>query len=59
MRRSASRNGKLAAVVVSVEDVEALEDLEMAHNLQAYRQAKAEEDGERVSLEDLRTELRA
>lgn len=37
-----TRNGKLAAVVVSVEDFEALEEFEMDQNAAAYRAAKAE-----------------
>jgi len=54
-----TRNGKLAAVVVSVGDLESLEQFEMAQDLAAYRAAKAEDDGQRVSLETLRSELAA
>jgi prevent-host-death family protein len=56
-RIGVTRNGKLAAVVVSVEDFEALEELEMAQDASAYRAAKAEDDGTRVSLAQLRRDL--
>ncbi|MDF2419750.1 type II toxin-antitoxin system Phd/YefM family antitoxin [Trueperella pyogenes] len=56
-RIGVTRNGKLAAVVVSVADFEALEEFEMAQDVTAYRAAIAEDDGTRVSLEDLRREL--
>lgn len=52
-----TRNGKLAAVVIGVDDLELLEQLEDAQDLAAYRSAKAEDDGTRVSLSDLRDEL--
>lgn len=58
-RIGVTRNGKLAAVVVSVADLEALEAFEMAQDVAAYREAKAEDDGERVSLVGLRAELAA
>lgn len=56
-RIGVTRNGKLAAVVVSVEDLEALEAFEMAQDVAAYRDAKSADDGARVPLEDLRAEL--
>ncbi|HEY0188004.1 MAG TPA: type II toxin-antitoxin system Phd/YefM family antitoxin [Cellulomonas sp.] len=56
-RIGVTRNGKLAAVLVSVEDLEALEAFEVAQDVAAYREAKAADDGERVSLEGLRAEL--
>ena len=56
-RIGVTRNGKLAAVVVSVSDLEALEAFEMAQDVAAYRDAKAEDDGERVSLDELRADL--
>lgn len=58
-RIGVTRNGKLAAVVVSVADLEALEDFEMSHDVAAYRAAKAEDDGVRVSLDEVRRELRS
>lgn len=56
-RIGVTRNGKLAAVVISVEDLEMLEALEMSQDLAAYREAKAEDDGGRVGLAELRREL--
>lgn len=56
-RIGVTRNGRLAAVVVSVADLEALEEFEMDQDRAAYRQAKAEDDGGRVSLDELRVEL--
>ena len=56
-RIGVTRNGKLAAVVVSVADLEALEAFEMAQDIAAYREAKAEDDGERVSIAELRAQL--
>lgn len=52
-----TRNGKLAAVVISPDDLEALEEFEMAQDVAAYRQAKADDDGARVSLDELRAGL--
>lgn len=56
-RIGVTRNGKLAAVVISVADLEALEAFEMAQDLAAYREAKAADDGTRVTLDELRAEL--
>lgn len=56
-RIGVTRNGKLAAVVVSVADLEALEEFEMAQDVAAYREAKADDDGSRVSLGELRANL--
>lgn len=56
-RIGVTRNGKLAAVVVSVEDLQALEAFEMAQDVAAYRAARAEDDGSRVSLDELRGDL--
>jgi len=56
-RIGVTRNGKLAAVVVGVADFEALEELEVAQDVAAYRAAKVEDDGERVSLAEVRDEL--
>lgn len=53
-RVGVTKNGKLAAIILSVEDVEALEAFEEAQDLAAYREAKAEDDGERIALDDLR-----
>lgn len=56
-RIGVTRNGKLAAVVIGVDDLEALEAFEMAQDVAAYREAKAVDDGERISLAALRAEL--
>lgn len=52
-----TRNGNLAAVVVSVSDLKALEEFEMQQDIQAYREAKAEDDGERLSLAEVRGQM--
>lgn len=56
-RIGVTRNGKLAAVVVSVADLEALEAFEMEQDVAAYREAVTTDDGERVSLAELRASL--
>lgn len=56
-RIGVTRNGKLAAVLVSVADLEALEEFEMAQDVAAHRAARAADDGERVSLDELRRDL--
>ncbi|GAA3945917.1 type II toxin-antitoxin system Phd/YefM family antitoxin [Pseudoclavibacter caeni] len=56
-RIGVTRNGRLAAVVLSIDDLEALEAFEMAQDTAAYRQAKAEDDGRRISLDELRADL--
>lgn len=56
-RIGVTRNGKLAAVVISVADLEELEAFEMAQDVASYREAKAADDGSRVSLDDLRRDL--
>jgi prevent-host-death family protein len=54
-----TRRGKVAAVLISVEDLERLEALEDADDLAAYRAAKAADDGTRVSLRELVNEIAA
>ena len=54
-----TRNGKLSAVVIGVEDFELLEQLEMAQDVAAYRDAKSEDDGTRISLAELRSDIGA
>ncbi|TQO19900.1 prevent-host-death family protein [Rhodoglobus vestalii] len=56
-RIGVTRNGKLAAVVISVADLEALEAFEMAQDVAAYREANASDDGTRVTVDDLRADL--
>ncbi|MFT4187345.1 MAG: type II toxin-antitoxin system prevent-host-death family antitoxin [Aeromicrobium sp.] len=58
-RIGVTRNGKLAAVLVGPADLEALEEYEMAQDAAAYREAKAEDDGTRVKLDELRADLDA
>ncbi|MDO4716659.1 MAG: type II toxin-antitoxin system prevent-host-death family antitoxin [Propionibacteriaceae bacterium] len=56
-RIGVTRNGKLAAVVIGVADLEALEEFEMIEDVAAYRAAIASDDGQRMSLDQLRSEL--
>ncbi|GAB3614470.1 type II toxin-antitoxin system Phd/YefM family antitoxin [Humibacter ginsengisoli] len=56
-RIGVTRNGKLAAVVIGVADLEELEAFEMGQDVAAYREAKAADDGSRVSLDELRRDL--
>lgn len=56
-RVGVTRHGKLTAVVISVDDLELLEELEAARDAAEFRAAKAADDGERVSLDELRAEL--
>jgi prevent-host-death family protein len=56
-RIGVTRNGKLAAVVISVADLEALEAFEMAQDVAAYRKARTADDGTRVTIDELRTDL--
>lgn len=52
-----TRHGKLAAVMISVDDLELLEELEAARDAAEFAAAKAADDGGRVSLDELRAEL--
>lgn len=56
-RVGVTRHGKLTAVVISVDDLELLERLESARDASEFAAAKAADDGERVTLEDLRAEV--
>lgn len=56
-RIGVTRNGRLAAVVVGVADLEALEEFEMVQDVAAYREAVAADDGRRVSLDELRHDM--
>lgn len=58
-RIGVTRNGRLAAVVVGVADLEALEEFEMTQDVAAYREAAARDDGQRVSIDELRADLSA
>jgi hypothetical protein len=60
IRRSISAEelrGSVTAVVISVDDLELLEELEAARDAAEFAAAKAAGDGERVSLEELRAEV--
>ncbi|MDH6238224.1 type II toxin-antitoxin system Phd/YefM family antitoxin [Cryobacterium sp. CG_9.6] len=52
-----TKNGKTAAVLIGPEDFELLEQLEMHRDDAEYQAAKAADDGERVSLSELVSEL--
>lgn len=52
-----TRKGKLSAVLISVEDYEAFEAYEMERDIAAFDAAMAEDDGTRVTLEQMRDEL--
>lgn len=54
-----TKHGKLAAALISIEDLELLESLEDASDLAAYRAAKSEDDGTRIGLEELQAETRS
>lgn len=56
-RIGVTRNGKLAAVVIGIADLEELEAFETAQDVASYREAKAADDGSRVSLDELRHDL--
>lgn len=56
-RVALTRNEKVAAVLISKQDLETLERLEMAADVNAYRDARAKDDGGRVTLEELDREL--
>lgn len=52
-----TRKGKLSAVLISVEDYEAFEKYEMDRDVASFDEAMAEDDGTRVTLEQMRAEL--
>jgi prevent-host-death family protein len=54
-----TRHGKLAAVVIGVDDLHLLEELEMARDVADFAAAKRADDGGRVSLDELEAELPA
>ncbi len=58
-RVGVTRHGKLAAVVISTDDLELLEALEDARDAADLHDARAADDGGRVSLDELRRELDA
>ncbi len=56
-RVALTRNGRVAAVLISKEDLDTLERLELAADVKAYRKARAGDVGARVSLEELDREI--
>lgn len=56
-RVGVTRHGKLTAVVISVDDLELLEELEAARDAAEFTAARAADDGQRVSLDELRDEV--
>ncbi|WP_337001009.1 MULTISPECIES: type II toxin-antitoxin system prevent-host-death family antitoxin [unclassified Microbacterium] len=56
-RVGVTRHGKLTAVMISVDDLELLEELEAARDAAEFTAAKAVDDGQRVSLDELRAEV--
>lgn len=56
-RIGVTKHGKLTAVVIGVEDLELLEELEAARDAAEFRTARAADDGGRVSLGELLSEL--
>lgn len=56
-RVAITRHGKIAAVVIGVDDLEALEAFEMARDVAELRAAKAADDGGRVGLDELIADL--
>lgn len=51
-RTAVTRHGKTVAAIVSVDDLELLDELERRVDLEALRQARREDDGTRVSLDE-------
>ena len=56
-RVGVTRHGRLAAVVIGVDDAELLERLEAERDAVEFAAAKAADDGTRVTLAALREEL--
>lgn len=52
-RINITRRGKVAAVLISAEDLERFERLEDEADVRALKEAKAEDDGTRVGLDEL------
>ena len=50
--RIISKNGKPVAAIISIDELELLEKLEEKADLAALEEARAEDDGERISLDD-------
>jgi PHD/YefM family antitoxin component YafN of YafNO toxin-antitoxin module len=48
-----TRRGKIAAVLIGPEDLEMLERLDDREDLAALRRARAEDDGQRISVDEV------
>lgn len=53
-RLTITRNGKPVAALISAEDLELLEELELLQDSEEFDRAVAEDDGYRISLEDFK-----
>lgn len=51
-RTAVTRHGKTVAAIVSVEDLELLDELERRIDLEALREARREDDGTRILFDD-------
>ncbi|WP_284292586.1 type II toxin-antitoxin system Phd/YefM family antitoxin [Luteimicrobium album] len=58
-RVTVTKNGKPVAALVSADDLDLLEQIDMDADVRAYLAAKKADDGERISLADLRADLLA
>lgn len=52
-RIGVTRRGKIAAVLIGPEDMERLEQLDDQEDLAAIRRARQEDDGTRISLDEV------
>lgn len=52
-----AHEGKAVAALVTVDDLHALEEFEMAQDITAYEHAKRTDDGVRITLEDFKAGL--
>ncbi len=55
-RTAVTRHGKTVAAIIPVEDLELLDALEHRADLEALRQARGEDDGTRIRLDDVLAE---
>lgn len=55
-RTAVTRHGKTVAAIIPVEDLELLDALERQADLETLRQARAEDDGTRIRLDDVLAE---
>lgn len=56
-RQTITKNGKEIAAIVPIGDLELLDYLENQADLAALREARAEDDGTRISLEEFKSSL--